>query len=70
MNGQLLTETDLKSWTGYERRSDIEALLRKHGVPVIFGRGGQICTTLRALESAIGVRPATDTPSTDTPDFA
>lgn len=53
MNSALLTETDLKEWTGFQRRSDVERLLRKHNIPVIYGRDGQVCTTLDALNKTI-----------------
>ena len=53
MNPALLTEKDLFAWTGYSRRSDLDRLLRKHGVRVIYGRDGGICTTLDCLNAAM-----------------
>jgi len=53
MPDTLLTETDLLAWSGYERRADLDRMLRRAGVPVLYGRDGRICTTARALEAAL-----------------
>lgn len=56
MNDNLLSESELLSWLGYSRRKDAEDRLRQLGVPIIYGRGGRLCTTLDALNAALGVR--------------
>jgi hypothetical protein len=65
----LLTEAELMHWLGYSQRSRLEDRLRQLGVPIIYGRGERICTTLGALEAALGVRPA-ERRQESTPDFA
>jgi len=35
MNPNLIPEEDLKAWTGYQRRGDLEEFLRRHGLPEI-----------------------------------
>jgi hypothetical protein len=68
-NAALLSEAELLAWTGYSRRADLERLLRNHGVRIIYGRDGRICTTIAAVESALGVRQTSDEPA-PTPAFA
>jgi glutamate 5-kinase len=53
MNQALLTEEDLRDWTGYQRRGDIERVLRERAIPIIYGRDGQICTTLEAINRTL-----------------
>ena len=65
----LLTEADLLAWLGYSQRGRLEDRLRTLGVPIIYGRDGRICTTLGALEAALGVRPAEQRPA-PVPEFA
>lgn len=52
----LLTTDELSAWCGYTRRSDIEQWLRDRGIPWWPGKGGQICTTLEAVNGSL--RPA------------
>jgi hypothetical protein len=69
MNPALLTEDDLRAWLGYERRADLERALQTARVPVVYGRGGRLCTTLDAVHAGMGLPPAgTPTPE-PTPDF-
>jgi len=65
----LLTEAELMDWLGYSQRGRLEERLRQLGVPIVYGRGERICTTLGALEAALGVRPA-DQRAEQAPDFA
>ena len=41
------------AWTGYTRRADVERLLRRHGVQLLYGKNGQVCTALEALNAAV-----------------
>jgi hypothetical protein len=52
----LLDEPNLLEWTGYHRRGDLERFLRERGARYWVGRNGRICTTLSAVEVALGVR--------------
>ncbi|MCB0252536.1 MAG: hypothetical protein KDI55_02290 [Anaerolineae bacterium] len=55
MNPHLITEPDLMSWLNCTRRADLERHLRVNGVTVIYGVGGSICTTIEAVNAALGV---------------
>lgn len=61
MNAQLLTEADLKEWLGIERRSALERRLREIGAKIVYGKDGQVCTTVAAINAALGVRVSTQT---------
>lgn len=52
---ELLDEPTLKAWLKFNRRADLEKYLRSRGVPILYGRGGAICTTLRAINQALRV---------------
>ena len=49
----LITEDDLKSWTGYTRRADIENWLREQRIPFVFGKQNRLCTTQDAIDRAL-----------------
>ena len=51
----LVNTDELSRVTGYERPGDIEKCLRKNGIPVLYGRNGQIFTTLDAVNAALGI---------------
>lgn len=55
MNQHLLKESDLLEWLGIEKRAALEKRLREKGIKIIYGRNGCVCTTLDAVNSAIGV---------------
>ena len=57
-NQHLLSEPDLMNWLGCKRRAALEKYLREHGVRVIYGPGGRICTTLEAVNEALVGRKA------------
>lgn len=65
----LLSEDELLDWLGYSQRGKLEERLRQLGVPIIYGRGNRICTTLDALNAALGVQPAAERVE-PVPDFA
>ncbi len=46
----LLTEEELKKWTGYSRRSALIRWLEKEAIDYRLGNKGQIITTLNAIE--------------------
>ena len=49
----LLTEAELSQWLGFSRRAALEKWLREHGIPIIYGKQGRVCTTLEAINQAI-----------------
>lgn len=55
--GTLIPEDSLKDWSGYRRRSDLEAWLRERHIPYTYGKGGRICTTEAAVTAALGGLP-------------
>lgn len=50
---ELVTEAQLMEWLGYQRRADVEEFLRGQGVPILYGRGGRLCTTLEAINKTV-----------------
>lgn len=52
---ELIPEQVLMDWLGWRRRADLERNLRKIGCPFIYGRGGAICTTLKAVNQALNI---------------
>ena len=50
MDGNLITEEQLKEWLGYEQRAALEKALTKNRIPFITGKDGRVCTTSQALE--------------------
>ena len=52
----ILNEKELMEATGYRRRSLLEKCLRKHKIKFHYGRGGQIWTTVDALNSSLGIK--------------
>lgn len=49
----LITEHDLKNWTGYRHRDALVNWLRSHKVPYWLGNKGVICVTADALNIAL-----------------
>mgnify|MGYP005863475931 FL=1 len=51
----LLTQQDIAAWLGYqpEQTARIRAWLDENGVRYRLGKGGRVCTTMEALNSAI-----------------
>lgn len=45
----LVTEEELKEWTGYEQKGALERWLKKHGIHFFHGKDNRLCTTLAAL---------------------
>lgn len=57
----LLTEDELKKWTGYRQRAKLEAFLRREKIPFSYGKGNKIIATLAAVDHAIaGQKAAND----------
>ena len=57
----LLTEEELKNWTGYRQRSKLEAFLRREKIPFSYGKGNKIIATQTAIDRAIsGQKAAND----------
>lgn len=54
----LITEDELKEWTGYKQRSKIEAFLRREKIPFTYGKGAKILVTKAAINSALGGQSA------------
>lgn len=46
---QLITEDELKSWTGHKRRDALVNWLRNSGIPYLLGAGGRVCCTAEAI---------------------
>ena len=44
-NDTLVTEGDLKDWSGYKTRKKLAAWLRENDIHYYLGKGGRICTT-------------------------
>lgn len=65
----LLSEEQLKEWVNYERKGHLEQWLREHGVRFWYGRGGRICTTLNAIEMALGLDANRSAPPPSTVEF-
>jgi len=55
MNPSLITEPELMDWLSCRRRATLERLLREHGVRILHGQKGQICTTLEAINASLGL---------------
>jgi hypothetical protein len=49
MPPQLITEDELKAWTGHKRRDALINWLRNSGIPYLLGAGGRICCTAEAI---------------------
>lgn len=45
----LVTEEELKEWTGYQQTGKLEQWLIKNGITFFYGKNNRICTTLAAL---------------------
>jgi hypothetical protein len=41
----LITEDELKIWTGYEHRGKVEQFLRTNKIKYFHGKEGRLCTT-------------------------
>lgn len=49
----LLSEEDLKAWTGYSRTSDVESFLVKNRIVYFHAKGGRVCTTSEAIANRV-----------------
>lgn len=56
MMADLVSEKELLEWTGFSRPADVERLLRNNHIPWLPGKGGKICTTMKAIEQALYVQ--------------
>lgn len=54
----LITEQELKEWTGYGQRSALEKFLRESRIPFMLGKGNIIITTQAAIDAALLKREA------------
>lgn len=50
----LLTEDELKEWTGYEQRKKLEEWLRENKIKFTYAKGRKIVTTQEAIDRALG----------------
>jgi hypothetical protein len=64
----LISEDQLRAWLGYQRRADLERAMIDQRIPILYGRKGQICTTLQAIEGALSPH-GTATTAPQLPDF-
>ena len=51
----ILTNEELKKATGYDKNSAIEKCLRAQKIPLLYGKDGQVFTTIDAINSALGI---------------
>jgi hypothetical protein len=49
MTAQLITEEQLKDWSGHRRREALADWLRSQGIPFMTGKCGRICCTTDAV---------------------
>lgn len=56
----LLNTEQLSRWCGYTRKADIERWLRENGIAWRRGKGGEICTTLDAVNESLHKRKPTE----------
>lgn len=49
----LVTEEDLRKWTGFEQRAKLEAWLRENRICYTYGKGNMLITTMAAVNRAI-----------------
>lgn len=54
----LLKTEQIAQWCGYTRKADIEKWLRDNAIPWRRGKGGEICTTLDAINESLKGREA------------
>ena len=52
-NSTLLSEDDLKNWSGYRHKDALVNWLRQHKVPYWIGNQGRICCTLDGVNNAL-----------------
>ena len=45
----LISETELKDWLGFNQRAALKKALEQQSIPIIYGKGGSINTTLELL---------------------
>lgn len=50
----LLSEDELKKWSGHEQRQKLEAFLRDNKISYTYGRGNKLITTADAVNRALG----------------
>jgi len=63
-----LTQEDLEDLTGLKQVAAIEAWCQRNGVRYLRVKKG-LCTTVSAVEAAMGLRPEADTPQRQRLDF-
>lgn len=49
----LLSEDDLKAWTGFEQRQKLESWLRERKISYTYGKGNKIITTAHAINHVL-----------------
>lgn len=60
---ELINEEQLKEWSGYKRRSDLQGFLNKNKIEYHLGCGNRICTTMSALEKSLSLFDNRKSPS-------
>ncbi|MES2181014.1 MAG: hypothetical protein V4493_02820 [Pseudomonadota bacterium] len=57
----LLSEAELKAWSGYAQRQKLEAWLRENKISYTYGKGNKLITTAAAVNQALtGVKTANE----------
>jgi len=55
MINHLINDDALKDWLGCKNRPSLEKILQNHGIRIIHGKGGKLCTTLDAINKGLGI---------------
>lgn len=59
----LLSESDLKAWSGFGQRKKLESFLRQNKIPFTYGKGNKLITTQEAVDTALGVKKSAAAPA-------
>ena len=58
MNPALVSEEDLKAWIGISDRAGLRLWASQVGLKFLPGSRRRLCTTIEALNAAMGVQPS------------
>lgn len=56
-HSEMLNQEQLQLLSGYEQPAKIREWLDSMGIRYLIGKGGRVCTTVRAINHAFGVNP-------------
>lgn len=62
----LVTEDQLKAWSGYKQRGKLESWLRQKRIPFTHGKGNKLISTQEAVDRALAGEKATSEEKQDT----